>query len=165
MTALDRIPVGPLQYAVRLIVLSTVDHPPISVLDKSAARHAFADRRVSLCPHSTTPTPTSSPTSLPTSSRECRRVVQLATGITSANRACRTCRRGCRYWCRRRGMRALCNICRMARKTGIINVIVFDLQIRCLFIFLLEIFSSFAEHLNLFQPENLSNTSYNNIQI
>jgi len=27
-------------------------------------------------------------------SRECRRVVQLATGITSGNRACRTCRRG-----------------------------------------------------------------------
>jgi len=60
--------------------------------------------------HSTTPTPTptSSPTSSRGSSRECRRVIQLAAGITSGNRACRTCRRrssrGCR--CRRRGMRA-----------------------------------------------------------
>ena len=64
-----------------------------------------------LSPHSATPTPTSSPTSSRGSSRECRRVgVQLATGITSGNRACRTCRRGSsrgrRCRCRRRGMRA-----------------------------------------------------------
>jgi len=38
--------------------------------------------------HSTTPTPT--PTSSWGSSRECRRVVKLATGITSGNHACRT---------------------------------------------------------------------------
>ena len=42
-----------------------------------------------LSPHSTTPTPT--PTSSRKSSRECRRIVQLATGITSGNGACRTC--------------------------------------------------------------------------
>ena len=63
--------------------------------------------------HSTTPTPTSSPTSSRRSSRECRRVVQLAAGITSGNRACRTFRRAssqgcpCRCRCRRRGMPAL----------------------------------------------------------
>ena len=62
--------------------------------------------------HSTTPTPTptSSPTSSRGSSRECRRFVQLAAGITSGNRACRTCRRGCpcrsRCRCRRRGISA-----------------------------------------------------------
>jgi len=37
--------------------------------------------------HSTTPTPKSSPTSSRGSSRECRRVVQFATGITSGNPA------------------------------------------------------------------------------
>ena len=36
--------------------------------------------------HSTTPTPTSSPTSSLGSSRECRRVVHLATGMTSIAR-------------------------------------------------------------------------------
>ena len=59
-----------------------------------------------LSPHSTTPTPTSSQGSL----RECRRVVQLATGMNSGNRACRTCRRGssrgCSCRCRRRGIPA-----------------------------------------------------------
>ena len=59
-----------------------------------------------------TPTRTSSPTSSQGSSRECRHVVQLATGITSRNRACPTCQRGSsrgcpsRCRCRRRGMPA-----------------------------------------------------------
>jgi len=62
--------------------------------------------------HSTTPTPTCTPTSSQGSSRECRRVGQLAIGITSGNRACPTCRRGssrgcpCPCRCRRRGIPA-----------------------------------------------------------
>jgi len=77
-----------------------VDWPIFELLDRNA---------VPLSWHSTTPTPTSSPTSPPVSSRECRRVVQLATGITSRNHACRTCRRGCPCRCRcwRSGMSAL----------------------------------------------------------
>ena len=68
---------------------------------------------VQLSWHSTTPTRTRTPTPIPSrgSSRECRRVVQLAIGITSGNRACRTCRRGssrgCPCRCRRRGIPAL----------------------------------------------------------
>jgi len=62
----------------------------------------------SISSHSTASTPT--PTSSQGSSRECRRVVQLATEITSGNRACPTCRRGssrgCPCRCRRRGIPA-----------------------------------------------------------
>jgi len=71
--------------------------------------------KIALSWHSTTPT--SSPTSSRGSSQECRRVVQIATGITSGNRACRTCRRGssrgctCRCRCRRRGTPALSTTC------------------------------------------------------
>ena len=65
--------------------------------------------------NSTTPTPTPTRTSSQGSSRENVGVsgdfpVQLATGITSGNRACRTWRRGssrgCSCRCRRRGVRA-----------------------------------------------------------
>ena len=52
-----------------------------------------------LSSHSTIPTPTYLWGSL----RECRHVDQLATGITSGNCACRTCRRGSSCGCR--GMR------------------------------------------------------------
>jgi len=64
--------------------------------------------RGGISPHSTTPTPT--PTSSRGSSRECRRVVQLATGITSIARVGRVgedTREKGRCRCRRRGMRAL----------------------------------------------------------
>jgi len=46
----------------------------------------FSRIQMCLSSHSTTPTPTSSPASSRGSLRECRRVVQLATGITSIAR-------------------------------------------------------------------------------
>ena len=85
----------------------------VKVSHGGAATQRMNDYKATLSWHSTTPTPTSSPTSSRGSSRECRRVVQLARGITSGNRACRTCRRGssrgcpCRCRCRRRGMPAI----------------------------------------------------------
>ena len=61
--------------------------------------------------HTTAPTRTRTPTSSPTSSRGSSRVVELAMGITSGSRACRTCRRGssrgCRCRCRRRRIPAI----------------------------------------------------------
>jgi len=80
-----------------------------NMLNIAENRHVFATVVNHCCLqlswHSTTPTRTR--TSSRGSSRECRLVVQLAIGITSGNRACRTCRRWFSRGCRCRGMPAL----------------------------------------------------------
>ena len=79
------------------LIRSSFTHPSSSVLTYNTAGQNPADYRIfegraaaaciSWHPTTPTPTPTSSPTYWRRSSRECRRVVQLATGITSGNRA------------------------------------------------------------------------------
>jgi len=91
-------------------MLCTGYHPRCVVSSASCSIRQWAP----LSWHSTAPTRTPTLTSWSKSSRgssrECRRVVQLATGITSGNRACRRgSSRGCpcRCRCRRRGIPAL----------------------------------------------------------
>jgi len=96
-------------------MLKDADYTSVSISDVSLAlrpgRLAHADTlRRPVKPAFPDADTDISPTSSRGSSRECRRVVQLTSGITSGNCAYRTCRRGssrcCPCRCRRRGMRA-----------------------------------------------------------